>query len=298
VIVDSTHKKWCIITFVLFGISTILYIIYARMSPNGPTGGSWPGLSFGVAGSVFMLFAGALSIRKKLPRREIGTAQTWLRAHIWLGLLSVPLILFHSGFRFGGLLEQVLMLVFGLIITSGVVGVGLQHFLPRYLKTSLPASTMYQQIPLVRERLRQTADERIRVTCGELFVPAGGGSDQPDWQFEAKCRLRDFYLEVVRPYLSDDKHAVLSDEKHPVSLRTVSSANAKFAVMRESLPESDAGELHQLLSELVSVCDERRQLDLQVRLHRWLHGWLFMHVPLSCSLLVLGIVHAFMSLYY
>ena len=34
------------------------------------------------------------------------------------------------------------------------------------------------------------------------------------------------------------------------------------------------------------------------RLHRWLHGWLLIHVPLSLGLLVLATAHIVMSLYY
>ena len=43
-------------------------------------------------------------------------------------------------------------------------------------------------------------------------------------------------------------------------------------------------------------CDERRMLDLQMRLHHWLHGWLFIHVPFSFLLLMLTIWHAYVTL--
>jgi hypothetical protein len=33
-------------------------------------------------------------------------------------------------------------------------------------------------------------------------------------------------------------------------------------------------------------------------LHRWLHGWLLLHVPLSLALLLLGAVHAIIALRY
>ena len=52
------------------------------------------------------------------------------------------------------------------------------------------------------------------------------------------------------------------------------------------------------VDEIQAWCDERRMLDLQIKLHHWLHGWLFVHVPLAVVLLVLGIAHAVMSLYY
>ena len=71
--------------------------------PGGPRGGSAIGLTFGIAGYALMLFAGLLGARKKVPIWRLGRAQTWMRGHFWLGLLSLPLILFHGGFRFAGL---------------------------------------------------------------------------------------------------------------------------------------------------------------------------------------------------
>ena len=42
--------------------------------------------------------------------------------------------------------------------------------------------------------------------------------------------------------------------------------------------------------------EEKRQLDRQSRLHKVLHGWLLVHIPLSYALLLLGAVHAVMAL--
>ena len=55
---------------------------------------------------------------------------------------------------------------------------------------------------------------------------------------------------------------------------------------------------HDVLHDLEEICEERRQLLIQRRLHLWLHGWLLIHVPLSFALLVLTAVHAVLSLRY
>jgi hypothetical protein len=65
---------------------------------------------------------------------------------------------------------------------------------------------------------------------------------------------------------------------------------------RRSSPGCGAAERQ--LAHLQTCCDERRQLGEQERLHRLLHGWLFLHVPLSVALLLLGLAHAVLSLYY
>ena len=45
-------------------------------------------------------------------------------------------------------------------------------------------------------------------------------------------------------------------------------------------------------------CEERRMLDLQGRLHHWLHAWLFVHVPFSFLLILLTGWHAVVTLFY
>jgi len=52
------------------------------------------------------------------------------------------------------------------------------------------------------------------------------------------------------------------------------------------------------LDDLEEICEEARQLVRQERLHRWMHGWLLVHIPLSLALMVLGVVHAVVALRY
>lgn len=269
-----------IITIVAFVLSSCLYASYARYSASGPSGGSWQGLGFGIAGSALMVFAGLLAGRKKVPRLPIGTARFWLKAHIWLGLLSVPLILFHAGFRWGGLLEQVLLFVFAVVIASGVAGVVFQQYLPRVMKDSTSREAMFEQLPRVCDALRATADEQVVAACGSLFPPA---DDSPPEQES----LREFYVASVRPFLAFniDQHAPLLN---------ASRAAAVFSQMQRAVPAASRA----TLARLASICDERRELARQSRLHKWLHYWLFVHVPLSMSLLVLAIAHAIASVYY
>ena len=52
------------------------------------------------------------------------------------------------------------------------------------------------------------------------------------------------------------------------------------------------------LDRLEELCRDRRRLAEQERLHRWLHSWLLLHVPLSAALLVLSAAHVVTALYY
>jgi hypothetical protein len=207
-IIDSSHKSWIAGTAVLTALATASYVVYAAKSPDGPTGGSLAGMLYGIGGSLLMLFAGLLSPRKQVPTWRLGRAQTWLKGHIWLGLLSVPLILFHSGFHWGGRLEQVLWIVFALIIASGILGLVLQQVLPRFMTKQVSLETIYEQIPHVCSVMRTDADAIVTAVCGPLGIepPAetveekGKKKAKPVQPMEGSGPLKDFYLRDVRPF--------------------------------------------------------------------------------------------------
>ena len=309
-LIDHTHRRWLLCSAALFVIATVLYVVYATAAPEGPTGGSWQGMAFGVAGSALMIYTGLLAVRKKFPRwRSIGKAQTWLRGHIYLGLLSVPLILFHSGFGVGGLLEQLLLGILAIVVVSGVIGWILQMILPRLMKIGVPAEAIYEQIPAACAALCQTADTKVQGVCGTLLgasharsvdlslvvaaAPAkkGGGDDE----FDPGTPLREFYLEVVRPFLASDPATLKTLPADSQKLSSSVRAATAFEQARLSVLGDD---MLEVVDEIEKICNERRMFLRQQRMHHWLHTWLFVHIPLSVALLVFGILHALTAIYY
>jgi hypothetical protein len=79
-----------------------------------------------------------------------------------------------------------------------------------------------------------------------------------------------------------------------------SSKTAQMIGEMRSLPGVDhaTSKVPDLLARLEEYCNERRRLARQESLHRLLHGWLYVHVPLSAALMVMMITHAVMTLYY
>ena len=107
--IDETHRKWCIGSVAAVVVAAAIYVPYSRSTPQGANGGTAAGLTYGSIAFAFMIFAGLLGARKKVPVWRLGRAQAWMRGHLWLGLISFPLILFHSGFHFGVGLTKALM---------------------------------------------------------------------------------------------------------------------------------------------------------------------------------------------
>jgi hypothetical protein len=291
---DATHRVWLTVSLVSLAVATAVYIVYATRSASGPSGGSSIGLAFGTIGSTCMVFAGLLGARKKVPVWRLGRAQTWMRGHLWLGLLSLPLICFHAGFRFGGLLTSVLMILLIIVVASGIFGAALQHYMPSIVTERVPMETIFEQIGNIRAQLVAEADEMVDAMCGppslELAAVARimpvGATTVPDAS-SGTLPLRKFYSRELRPFLRNE-------DKASAPIADATTATVMFDRLRTLLP----GNLHETIGNLEQICEEERQLRRQIKFHHWLHGWLMLHVPLSLALLLLGCAHAIMALHY
>jgi hypothetical protein len=299
-LIDQTHRKWFLGSVVGLAVATAVYLPYGLNAPQGPKGSSALGLTYGSVGFAFMLFAGLLGLRKKFPVWRVGRAQTWMRGHLWLGLVSLPLILFHSGFHFGTQLTRVLMWLFVFVFASGLLGAALQHFIPRIHTSQLPMETIYEQIDRVRGQLAEEATQLVDQCCATLEGEVSGASERQravaasagaNWDVSVASglqadettsnELRQFLLTEMLPYLE-------KAGARGVRLAAPAQAQAMFRHLRVLLPPN----LHSQVDDLENICLEKRQLDKQSRLHRILHGWLLVHIPLSYAVLLLGAWHA------
>ena len=321
---DRTQRGWAIASLVILAGSAVIYMFYELNAPQGPRGGSTIGLIFGVLGFAFMIFAALLGARKRVPTWRIGRAQAWMRGHLWIGFLALPLILFHGGFHFGGTLTRVLMWLLIITVFSGVFGAALQHYIPRVMTSDVPLETIYDEIDHVRALLREEADRAMESLCGSIglgkasmkeILRAGGFTALRTMAASAvplrtsaavsagasaavaaapeiillteeeSAPLRRFYLEEMRPFLENPN-------QRGQRLGDAQKATTAFAGLHTLLPTAAKA----TLDDLADICDEARQLQRQARLHRWLHGWLLVHIPLSLALILLGAVHAVMAL--
>jgi hypothetical protein len=323
---DVTQRGWAWFSLGIFLASGIAYTLYAVNAPAGPRGDSSIGLAFGIVGFAFMIFAALLGARKRVPTWRLGRAQAWMRGHLWLGLLSLPLILFHGGFHFGGTLTRVSMWLLIITVASGLFGAVLQHYLPRLMTADVPLETIYDEIGNVRRSLREEADRAVEALCGPLgfakrdraeelraggftalrpiaasavplrtsaAVSAGASAAvaaAPEvvlLNAEQSAPLTRFYLQEMRVFLAEPM-------RRGQRLGDAEKAKSAFAGLQRLLPAT----AQETLKELEEICDEARQLLRQERLHRWLHGWLLVHIPISLALILLGAVHAVMALRY
>jgi hypothetical protein len=310
--IDRTHLPWAFVFVCATAVAAVFYVatfhrallpfpfelprvLEQAPSERSTVGGSTLGLIFGTIAALIFLFSSALGIRKKKRLWRIGNVQMWLRAHLWLSFFTIPLICFHSGFNMGGPHTSWLMVIYSMVMGSGFFGVAMQHFLPRVMKERLSAEVVYEQIPHLRElifeealKLRSEVREIEREVKGR--VAAVEGIPQLESAEDTSAQIiGDFLDEECLPYLRAGRRRArrrqLGDRR---------TSDDLFRLLKVNSSEK----LRARVEDMQQWCNDRRNMDLQVRLHHWLHGWLFLHVPLSFALLVMTAWHIYIALLF
>jgi len=227
------------------------------------------GVSLGLVAAFIVFFEMLLVPRKRLRGRRLGATQIWMRWHIWLGFASLPVVVVHAGFGFGGPLPAVTLALFLAVYASGVWGLILQQWLPQKLAASV-------------------TDESVHAEADRLAAALGDEAQLTDWKTSPQvvAELIAFRDRELLPYLYGQHEGV--------TLSVAGTATREFARLRGILPPV----AHPTLDRWRALADDRRRLDTQRRLHGWLHGWLVVHVPLSVAMTVLMVLHAIRALKY
>jgi len=267
---------------------------------DGDFGATPLGLLYGMAGLLIFIFAALLGWRRKRINWPIGSVQFWLRGHIWLTVLTIPLVLFHCNFKGGGPMTEVLLGLYAFVMLSGFYGLALQNVLPKLMRDYLPEEVIFDQIPHVRQLLVKEAERIYQLLQDEASGRAlhhthqdhdeshhshGHGKGSSSEKLTSNLpSLISFIEKDGIPYLKSPSGRHQRLVSHQVS-------DNLFHVLNARLDEDST----RILERLQDLCDEKRRLDLQVRLHFWLHSWLIIHAPASLILIVVTIWHAIVA---
>jgi len=315
-------RRWIVAICLVSLVAITAYGAEWAAAGRLPGGSSRTGLAAGIVAGVIIAFELLLWPRKRVRSWRLGSAQSWLRAHIWLGLLAVPLSLLHARLLFiGGLINIALMTLFFIVIISGIWGLVMQQYLPRVMLEQLPAETIRDQIDHVARQQCRDLDRLVDALCerdpgdaavhrsGDHAVPLDDADDDhavvtgfrsmtgiqgkvvetlPIYsEIPGTLPIRHRFRDTIRPYLLDGEQA-------GGTVGSWTAAQRTMLAMRSTAPATAA----ELLDRIEQACDRRRQFDLQARLHGWLHVWLLVHVPLSLALGLLLAIHIPIALWY
>ena len=109
---------------------TGLYVVAYRQASTFPAASSLVGHGIGIVGFVLMLMTATLySLRKLRTDASWGSTASWLKFHMFTGLVGPYMVLLHTAMKFQGL-AGLTMLLTVVVVASGLVG--------RYLYTAVP----------------------------------------------------------------------------------------------------------------------------------------------------------------
>ncbi len=252
-------------------------------------GASPLGLFYGVLALAIFLFASALGVRKKKRLWRIGNVQVWLRAHIWLSIFTIPLVAFHCGMHAGGPQTTTVVVLYCIVMVSGFFGLALQNFMPEMMKERLSREVVYEQIPHIRQLIAESAKEMRAGLLETIALPASkteSASVAPVATDASVSVILEFLDEECLPYLDAPRLRATR-----MRLGDHRASDDLFRLLRLNSSENFRAKL----DELQGWCDDRRLMDLQTKMHHWLHGWLLIHVPVSFALIVFTFWHAYIA---
>lgn len=237
-------------------------------------GNLW-GLIYGGCALALLVLAFTYAFRRRAMRHSaswsLGRTRAWLWAHLYGSLLFLLMLLLHSALRFPtGSLTWALWLLSWWTVLSGLMGLGLQKWIPRVLASGLSTEVHYDRIP-------ELAAE-IEAKAAALAV-------------ECSAPLQALYARSVAPALGKPRRALvfLFDVTGGIQARL-----KEFEYLRSRLVSEERDRLRQLERLLRT----KVELDAHLTLQWVLRAWLVIHLPPSLALLALSLVHVWAVYWY
>jgi len=213
-----------------------------------------------------MVFLAAYNARKKLPFLPLGNSETWLQTHVYVGFFAVVLFLIHLNFRLPrSWFELTLAFLYFLVTASGIAGLFLSRLFPRRL-SSRGGEVIYEKIPALRHGLRQQAEA------------LASGTDA------RSAALADFYARKLAVFFMDSRNfwRHLFESRRPLNAVLVELEDLRRYLNERERPA---------LENLAQLVRQKDGLDYHHALQTTLKLWLFVHVPLTYSLMLFTLLH-------
>lgn len=273
----SWHHHWGWRSFLLLVVLTVAYI--GSRWGRFPHGGSWPGIAFGLLATLLIGVLLWYGVRKRQYHSRWGTMETWLQSHVYLGLLSLFVVLYHSGFRFEDKVAVAALVVLGLVVLTGVVGAVLYITVPRIL-TDVQGDASPEEISVEIQRFTRSM---ARLTEGRSPV------------FR---RIHSGLVKELEPRaLSGWRILFRSARPSGRDRRSRGGGDDWTELLRKVGPEEQE-DLRELLVRSRQAKEQLQRLVAQQKYKNLLEVWLYAHVPLSLALVVLVLAHLVAAFYY
>lgn len=232
------------------------HVNHKMLKPSGPLGHG-----FGIVGTIMMLVGVfGYQARKYLKSwARLGVLKHWLEFHIFLCVLGPILVLFHTSFKFGGLVSISFWSMMA-VVFSGVIG--------RFIYLQIPRTIQGRELSLSEiHELKGNLTEKIKL----------------EMDFEGM----------------DEILASTSREKREGNLMVQYIADWKYkSKIRRQLIDSGIRDkklqgVMQLVSHELTITRRIERLQVMLKLFKY---WHVIHLPFAIVMLVIMVIHVAVTL--
>ncbi len=282
---ETTHKLY-IGTFTAIVLITFILLIYNglpyyrsgfeekvyhpdhnRLKPSGMVGHG-----LGVTGSFFIIVGVATYMARKRYRvlSRIGILKHWLEFHIFLCTLGPVLILFHTAFKFGGLVAVSFWSMLAVIL-SGIIGRFIYIQIPRSIEGK---ALSLNEVRAMKRDLAVSLRESYNLDNESYAIILESVNTKT-----VQKSIKNPVVRLIRNRLEDRR-----------SVRQVSEV-----LKRKNFPLSEYRKLIRLVRNDISLNRKIESLDFMQNLFGY---WHVIHLPFALVMLVIMVIHVVVALLF
>ncbi len=263
-----------VITLIYNGISyytlglaeRVYHTDHSDLKPSG-----FIGHGLGIAGTLLIIFGVSSYMARKRYRflSRIGILKHWLEFHIFLCTLGPLLVLFHTAYKFGGLVAVSFWSMVAVFL-SGIIG--------RFIYLQIPHTIEGRELSLneVREMKTDVA----------LVLKNSYNLDEVTYSFlvdsikkKVGIYQKNALVRSVNNYFRDRK-----------TIRTV-----KSLLRKNKLPRSEKMMILGLITDDIKLNQKIERLDTMQSLFKY---WHVVHLPFALIMLVIMVIHVAVTIVF
>lgn len=222
------------------------------------------GHTLGILGSLLMLVGvSTYMLRKRISKfSRIGVLKYWLEFHIFLCTLGPILVLYHTAFKFGGLVAVSFWSMVAVVL-SGVIG--------RYI---------YLQIPRTIEGREMNLNEinQIKEDLNNKLIKV--------YNIDEKVLEEILNAVKKRPDRSENNMVARSIAKYKFEHKTIK--DVKTILRLHNVSSKNYREVAELIKDEINL---NRKIDRLISMQNLFKYWHVAHLPFALLMLIIMLVH-------
>lgn len=266
--------------YLLIGIAAFVYLGYAGYSyyltpyeerffhplhsilkPSGIIGHG-----LGIIGSLMMIVGVVLyMVRKRVKSfARVGAIKNWLELHIFLCSLGPVLVLFHTAFKFGGIVALSFWCMVAVVI-SGVIG--------RFIYVQIPRSIRGNEYSMEElKMLNQSFSEKLK----------------NEFNMDNSLLAKLEYFASLKVYKSPNLFSII-----PLTIKDHLANKKILTELKTHLRSENISD--KSINQIVAICNSKlvlsRKISLLNSVQEMFRYWHIIHLPFAIVMLLIMILH-------